>query len=51
MSLIGGVIIFFGSMLFTSVVFPDYFTELRQLGEETMRARYSGAGMDGGWPS
>jgi hypothetical protein len=39
MSLAGGVIIFLGSMLFTTVVFPDYFTELRQLGEETMRAQ------------
>ena len=38
MSLVGGVIIFLGSLLFTSVVFPNYFEELRALGEEMMRA-------------
>lgn len=38
-SLIGGIIIFFGSILFTSVVFPDYFEEVRRAGEEVMRAR------------
>ena len=38
MSLVGGVIIFLGSLLFTSVVFPNYFEELRTLGEEVMRA-------------
>jgi hypothetical protein len=39
MSLVGGVIIFLGSMLFTSVVFPEYFRELRQMGEEVFRAQ------------
>lgn len=31
MALIGGVIIFAGSMLFTTVVFPNYFEELRAI--------------------
>ena len=38
MSLIGGVIIFLGSLLFTTVVFPSYFADIRQLGEEMLRA-------------
>jgi len=38
MSLVGGVIIFLGSILLTSVVFPNHFAELRALGEEMMRA-------------
>jgi len=38
-SLIGGVIIFLGSLLFTTVVFPSYFAELRQLGEEMLRSQ------------
>jgi hypothetical protein len=38
MSLIGGVIIFFGSLLFTLVVFPNYFDEIRTVGIEIMRA-------------
>jgi TM2 domain-containing membrane protein YozV len=39
MSLIGGVIIFLGSLLLTSVVFPSYFADIRQLGEEMLRAQ------------
>jgi hypothetical protein len=39
MSLIGGVIIFLGSLLFTSVVFPSYFADIRQVGEEMLRAK------------
>jgi hypothetical protein len=38
-SLVGGVIIFCGSYLFTSVVFPHYFTDIRTLGEEILRAK------------
>lgn len=37
MSLIGGVIIFLGSILFTTVAFPHYFEEIRTLGEEVLR--------------
>ena len=36
-SLIGGAIVFLGSILFTAVVFPDYFSELRVAGEKMMR--------------
>jgi Zn-dependent membrane protease YugP len=39
MSLIGAGIIFFGSLLFTSVVFPDYFEEVRRAGQEVLRAQ------------
>lgn len=39
MSLIGGVIIFLGSLLFTFVVFPNYFEEIRSMGVEMMRAQ------------
>ncbi len=39
MSLIGGVIIFLGSLLFTTVVFPSYFTEIRQMGEEILKTQ------------
>jgi hypothetical protein len=39
MSLIGAAIIFCGSFLFTSVVFPNYFADLRALGEELFRAQ------------
>jgi hypothetical protein len=38
-SLIGGVIIFCGSYLFTSVVFPNYFTEIRTVGEGMLRSK------------
>jgi hypothetical protein len=38
-SLIGGIIIFCGSYLFTSVVFPTYFDELRTLGEQMLKAQ------------
>jgi hypothetical protein len=39
MALFGGVIIFIGSIIFTTVVFPQYFQELRVLGEETLRSQ------------
>ena len=39
MSIIGGVIIFFGSLLFTMVVFPNYFEEIRSMGIEILRAQ------------
>jgi hypothetical protein len=39
MSLIAGVIIFCGSILFTTVVFPSYFDEIRSLGMEMMRSQ------------
>jgi hypothetical protein len=38
-SLIGGIIIFCGSYLFTSLVFPNYFAEIRAAGEEWMKSR------------
>jgi len=39
LSLIGGIIIFCGSYLFTSIVFPNYFAEIRALGEELLKSR------------
>lgn len=36
-SVVGAVLIFFGSILFTTVVFPDYFQELRTMGEQALR--------------
>ena len=38
-SVIGSVVIFLGSILFTAVVFPNYFTEVRAAGESMMRER------------
>lgn len=38
-SLFAGVIIFVGSYIFTSVVFPNYFNELRVEGEELFRSQ------------
>lgn len=38
MSILGGVIIFGGSMVFTTVAFPEYFAELRQAHEAMLRA-------------
>jgi hypothetical protein len=38
-SLIGGIIIFGGSYLFTSVVFPNYFAEIRALGAEVLKSQ------------
>jgi hypothetical protein len=38
-SLLGGVLIFCGSYLFTSVVFPQYFSDIRTLGEGLLRAK------------
>ncbi|MBP1656123.1 MAG: hypothetical protein H6Q31_724 [Bacteroidetes bacterium] len=37
LSVVGAVIIFFGSLLFTSVVFPNYFEELRAAHTEILR--------------
>jgi len=37
MHLVGGVIILLGSLLFTSVVFPDYFDEVMSVQEDRMR--------------
>ena len=39
MSAIGAVIIFFGSLLFTSVFFPNYFEELREAGRQMYAAQ------------
>lgn len=36
-SIVAAVLIFGGSMLFTAVVFPDYFTDLRAIQEQLMR--------------
>ena len=38
-SAIAAVIIFFGSVLFTAVVFPNYFDELREIQASVLRAR------------
>ncbi len=38
MSVVGGTILILSSLLFTTVVFPSYFEELRQLGEQIMRS-------------
>jgi hypothetical protein len=37
MSVVGAVIIFGGSLLFTMVLFPNYFTEFRQLQADMLR--------------
>jgi hypothetical protein len=39
MSVFGGVIIFFGSVLFTAVLFPHYFEDIRRVGEEVLKAK------------
>jgi hypothetical protein len=39
MSVFGGVIIFFGSLLFTTVFFPHYFEDIRRVGEEMLKAK------------
>ena len=39
MSVFGGVIIFFGSLLFTTVFFPHYFEDIRRVGEEVLKAK------------
>lgn len=36
-SVYGGIIIFIGGVLFTAVVFPNYFAEVRAAGENMMR--------------
>lgn len=38
MSVIGGVILIFSSLLFTTVAYPNYFEELRTVGAEVMRS-------------
>ena len=38
MSLVGGIILFFVSLLFTTVLFPNYFEELRMAQVEMLRA-------------
>jgi hypothetical protein len=38
-SLIGAAIIFVGSYVFTTVAFPNYFTEIQAMGEQTLRAQ------------
>lgn len=39
MAVVGAVVIFLGSLLFTMVLYPHYFEELRAIGEEMMRAQ------------
>jgi hypothetical protein len=39
MAVIGAVIIFLGSILFTTVVYPNYFVELRDVGRQTFIAQ------------
>jgi hypothetical protein len=39
MSVFGGVIIFLGSLLFTTVLFPHYFEDIRKVGEEVLKAK------------
>lgn len=39
MAVFGGVIIFLGSLLFTTVLFPHYFEDIRRVGEEVLKAR------------
>jgi hypothetical protein len=36
---IGAVIIFSGSYLFTTIVFPTYFSEIRTMGEQVLRSQ------------
>jgi len=38
MALLGGVLIFIGSYLFTTVFFPEYFREIREISGEIMKA-------------
>jgi hypothetical protein len=38
-SLIGACIIFIGSYLFTSVIFPHYFEEMKTMGEEVLKSK------------
>jgi len=39
MSLVGAVIIFIGSYVFTTVVFPEFFAEIRAAGEQEFRSQ------------
>jgi len=39
MSAIAAVVIFCGSMIFTTVAFPDYFREVEEAGRQAMQAR------------
>jgi hypothetical protein len=39
MAVIGAVVIFFGSLLFTTVIYPNYFAELRDIGRQALMAQ------------
>jgi hypothetical protein len=39
MAVIGAVIIFFGSIFFTTVAYPNYFTEIHDIGRQTIMAQ------------
>ena len=39
MSVFGGVIIFLGSLLFTTLFFPHYFEDIRRVGEEVLKGK------------
>ena len=39
MSVFGGIVIFFGSLLFTTVLFPHYFEDIRRVTEEVLKAK------------
>lgn len=41
-SVVGAALIFLGSILFTTTVFPQYFEEIRTLGEQALRQRGMG---------
>jgi hypothetical protein len=38
-SLMGGILIFLGSIIFTTLVFPHYFHDLEVMGREVMRSQ------------
>jgi Zn-dependent membrane protease YugP len=38
MSVVGAVIVFVGALLFTMVVFPEYFAEVREAGRQALLA-------------
>lgn len=38
-TMVGAVIIFIGSYCFTTIVFPNYFEEIRVMGEQALRAQ------------
>jgi hypothetical protein len=43
MSVVAAVIVFIGSMLFTTVFFPQYFAEVREMARQTMLAQGNSA--------